>query len=60
MSHNLTQPEEIDLIWTAMANHDVEVEMPVQEWALLSGTIRNAERHEAERHELVKRTFSVH
>lgn len=55
MSHNLTQPEEIDLIWMAMANHDTEMDVPIPEWVQLSGTIRDAERYE-----LVRREFSGH
>ncbi len=47
MSHNLTQPEEIDLVWMAMAGDDMEVDIPIPDWAQLSGTIRNAERHES-------------
>lgn len=46
MSHNLTQPEEIDLIWMAMAGHDMEVDAPIPDWAQLSGTIRDAKRYE--------------
>lgn len=49
MSHNLTQPEETDLVWRAIANHDLEEDMPIPDWALLSGTIQNAERHESGR-----------
>ena len=49
MSHNLTQPEEIDLVWMAMVNHDTEEDMPIPEWAQLSGAIRNAGRTESGR-----------
>lgn len=48
MSHNLTQPEEIDLVW-ALANHDVEEDLPIPEWAQSSRTMRNAERPESAR-----------
>lgn len=46
MSHNFTQPEEIDLIWLAMAGHDMEADTPIPDGAQLSGTIRDAERYE--------------
>lgn len=53
MSHHLTQPEETDLIWMDMANHDLnhnlEEDMPIPDWAQLSGTIQNAERPESGR-----------
>lgn len=38
MSHNLTQPEEIDHILMAMAGHDVGVDTPItDEIPLVSG-----------------------
>lgn len=46
MSHNLTQPEEIDQILMAMAGHDMEVNTTIQDWAQLSGIIRDDERYE--------------
>lgn len=46
MSHNLTQPEEIDLIWMAMESHDMEVGTPIPDWAQLSGIIRGAKCYE--------------
>jgi hypothetical protein len=46
MSHNLTQPEEIDYILMATAGHDMEVDTPIPDGAQLSGTIRDAERYE--------------
>lgn len=46
MSHNLTQPEEIDLVWLAMAVHDMETDAPIPDWAQSSETIRDAERYE--------------
>ena len=49
MSHHLTQPEETDLIWMDMANHDLEEDMRIPDWAQLSGTILNAERPESGR-----------
>ena len=55
MSHHLTQPEEIDLIWIAMANHDMEEDMPIPDWAQLGETIWNAERPES-----VRQAFSGH
>lgn len=47
MSHNLTQPEEVDLIWAIMAAHDMDVDTPIPDWAQLSETMRYAERCES-------------
>ena len=55
MSHNLTQPEEIDLIWMAMAKHDVEEDMPIPGWMQLCRTIQNTEHTDSAR-----RAFSGH
>ena len=47
MSHNLTQPEEIDRILMTMADHDTEAGAPIPDGAQSRGTIvRDAERDE--------------
>lgn len=46
MSHNRTQPEEIDHIWWAMANHDMATETPFMLDMKLDGTMRDVKQHE--------------
>lgn len=43
MSHNLTQPEEIDRILMTMAVYDSEEDMPAPDGAQLRRTIRGAQ-----------------
>lgn len=43
MSHNFTQPEEIDYILMAMADNDTERDAPVQDRVQSSRTLRDAE-----------------
>jgi hypothetical protein len=40
--HNLTQPEEIDLIWIDMTSHDLTAEIPISGDALSSLTGRDS------------------
>jgi hypothetical protein len=42
MSHNLTQPEEIDRILMTMAVYDLETDMPVPDEAPSSKTVLDA------------------
>lgn len=44
MSHNLTQPEEIDHILMAIAGDDMEVDTPISDGVQLSGAILDIER----------------
>lgn len=46
MSHNLTQPEEIDHVLMAMAGHDMETETPIPDGVQPSEAIRNIERNQ--------------
>lgn len=42
MSHNLTQPEEIDRILMTMAVYDMEADMPIPDEAQSSKTVLDA------------------
>ena len=44
MSHNLTQPDEIERIWRTMPGQDIDMRIP--NGAQFGGTIKNAERDE--------------
>ena len=46
MSHNLTQPEEVDHIWLAMAVHDMEANTPIRAGVQSSGIMRDTPRDE--------------
>jgi hypothetical protein len=43
MSHNLTQPEEVDHILMTMVGHDMEADTPVPGGVQISETILDAE-----------------
>ena len=46
MSHNLTQPEEVDHIWMAMAGLDMEADTPIPAGVPSSESIRATRRDE--------------
>ena len=46
MSHNLTQPEEVDHIWLAMAVHDMEANTPTPAGVPSNESIRATRRDE--------------
>ena len=46
MSHNLTQPEEVDHIWMAMAGLDMEADTPIPAEVQSSESMRDTRRDE--------------